>query len=33
MGFSNMELNAYLLDRNRGEVSRVVNWLIQKSMA
>jgi cell division septation protein DedD len=30
MGFTNRELNAYLLDRNRGNVQAVANWLIEK---
>jgi len=33
MGFVNRDLNAYLLDRNRGDVSRVVGWLLQKGSA
>jgi hypothetical protein len=28
MGFKDSELNLYLLNTNRGDVSRVINWLI-----
>jgi hypothetical protein len=30
MGFKNTELNAYLLDRNDGNLQTVANWLIEK---